>query len=275
MTIDAPAKVNLTLRILGKRPDGFHEIESLMAPVSLADHLDIAVEEGRGVAFTCSDSSIPGDDTNLVCRAVAAFSIHTGLHFRARIHLEKNIPHGAGLGGGSSDAAATIKALNHLLNTGLGVSELESIAATIGSDIPFFIRCRPAIARGRGEIVEPFDELRSAEILLVKPPFPVSTPWAYTAYASQKIKKEHCPQFHDSMELSNDLEPPVFDKYIVLPVLKNWLLESGDVSAAMMSGSGSTIFAILKNGATGLEAKIHEEFGETFQTFRCNLEGGA
>ena len=244
-----------------------------MAPVSLADRLEISVEEGMGVEFTCSDSSIPGDESNLVCRAVAAFSNHTGLQFRTRVHLQKNIPHGAGLGGGSSDAAATIKTLNQLLNTGLAVSELESIAATLGSDIPFFIRCRPAVARGRGEIVEPFEGLRSAEMLLVKPPFPVPTPWAYKAFASQKINIETFLQFHGSIKLMNDLEAPVFDKYIVLPVLKKWLLECPDVSAAMMSGSGSTIFAILKNSVPGLEHKIHEEFGETFQTIRCNLQG--
>ena len=246
-----------------------------MAPVSLADRLEISVEEGSGVEFTCSDSSIPGDESNLVCRAVAAFSNHTGLRFRTRIHLEKNIPHGAGLGGGSSDAAATIKSLNNLLNTDLAVSELESIAATLGSDIPFFIRCRPAIARGRGEIIEPCEELMPAEILLVKPPFPVSTPWAYQSLASQKIKMETLKQFHDSIELMNDLEPPVFDKYIVLPVLKKWLLERSGVSAALMSGSGSTIFAILENSALGLESEIHSEFGETFQTIRCHLQGVA
>jgi len=273
MTIDAPAKVNLTLRILGKRSDGYHEIETLMAPVSLADRVEISVEEGRGIEFTCSDSTIPCDESNLVCRAVAAFSNHTGLQFRTRLHLEKNIPHGAGLGGGSSDAAATIKALNRLLNTGLAVSELEAIAATLGSDIPFFIRCRPAIARGRGEIVEPYEGLMPADILLVKPPFPVSTPWAYKSFASQKIKMETFHQFHGSIPLMNDLEAPVFNKYIVLPVLKKWLLECPDVSAAMMSGSGSTIFAILKNSALGLESKICAEFGETFQTMRCHLQG--
>jgi len=244
-----------------------------MAPVSLADRLDISVEEGMGVEFTCSDSSIPGNESNLVCRAVAAFSNHTGLRFRTRIHLEKNIPHGAGLGGGSSDAAATIKSLNNLLNTGLAVSELESIAATLGSDIPFFIRCRPAIARGRGEIVEPYEGLMPAEILLVKPPFPVSTPWAYKGFASQKKKMETFQQFHGSIPLMNDLEDPVFNKYIVLPVLKKWLLKHSCVSAAMMSGSGSTIFAILKNAASGLETEIRREFGETFQTIRCNLQG--
>lgn len=275
MTIDAPAKVNLTLRILGKRADGYHEIESLMAPVSLTDQLEISVEEGRGIEFTCSDPTIPSDETNLVCRAVATFSNHTGLRFRTRIHLQKNIPHGAGLGGGSSDAAATIKSLNHLLNAGLEVSELESIAATLGSDIPFFIQCRPAISRGRGEIIEPFEGLQPAQILLVKPPFPVSTPWAYKAFASSKIKTQTFQQFHGSIELMNDLEAPVFYKYLLLPVLKKWLLEHSGVSAAMMSGSGSTIFAILKNSAFGLESKIHAEFGETFQTIRCHLQGVA
>jgi 4-diphosphocytidyl-2-C-methyl-D-erythritol kinase len=118
MTIDAPAKVNLTLRVLGRRPDGFHDIETLMAPLDLADRLEVDLKDSPGVDFSCSDASLPMDGSNLVCKAVSAFSHAIGRDFGVRIHLEKNIPHGAGLGGGSSDAAAVLKALNELLGVG-------------------------------------------------------------------------------------------------------------------------------------------------------------
>ena len=271
MTIDASAKVNLTLRILHKRPDGFHEIETLMAPISLADQIDIEIGDGEELNLTCSDPSIPTDSSNLVSRAVFAFSQHTGRQFSARIHLQKNIPHGAGLGGGSSDAASVLKALDALLQTRLSIGELESIASTLGSDIPFFIRSQPAICRGRGEMVEPFYDLSDADLLLIKPPFPIPTPWAYQAFAKAQKCSETFEQFHGSISLMNDLEAPVFEKYLVLPVLKSWILEQSGVSAAMMSGSGSTIFAILKTGAACLEEHLKSQFGDSFQTFRCRL----
>jgi 4-diphosphocytidyl-2-C-methyl-D-erythritol kinase len=274
MTIDAPAKVNLTLRVLGKRPDGFHDIETHMAPVSLCDRLQLEIQKGEGVSLTCSDPSLPLDESNLVCRAVRAFARHTQARFLARMHLQKRIPHGAGLGGGSSDAAAVLVGLDRLLGTSLPLHELESLAGTIGSDVPFFIRCQPAICRGRGEIIEPVATMPGAEILLIKPPFAVSTPWAYRRWAEAKKNEATFAQSHGSIQLMNDLEAPVFSKHLVLPVLKNRLQAEPGVSAALMSGSGSTIFAILENGSEGLEQRIHEAFGETFQTFRCRLLDG-
>jgi 4-diphosphocytidyl-2-C-methyl-D-erythritol kinase len=274
MTIDAPAKVNLTLRVLGRREDGFHEIETLMAPVTLADRLEITVRGEPGIRLTCSDASVPSDSSNLAHRAAAVFTEHTGLRCGVDIHLEKNIPHGAGLGGGSSDAAAVLVALDRLLETKLPTGELERLAATIGSDIPFFIRCQPAVCRGRGEIIEAFEGLPPGDILLVKPPFPIPTPWAYQAWAASEKNRATLQQFHGSIPLMNDLEAPVFSKYLLLPVLKAALREQDGVSAAMMSGSGSTIFAILNDAAVGIEEWIHREFGESFQTFRTQLVTG-
>lgn len=275
MVFQAPAKINLSLRILGKRADGFHEIETVMAPLSLSDTLDIELGEGSGVEFTCSDTSLPLDGTNLVCRAVDAFARHTGRQFHARIHLEKKIPHGAGLGGGSSDAASTLKALNTILGSGLSVDDLESLAGTLGSDIPFFIRSCPAICRGRGELVEPLASFPEANVLLVKPPFPIPTPWAYGAYQKSNKSAETFRQFHGSIELMNDLEAPVFSKYLVLPVLKRWLLDQAGVMSAMISGSGSTIFAIVNKDAVDLEARLLSEFGSTFLLHRCQLMGSS
>jgi 4-diphosphocytidyl-2-C-methyl-D-erythritol kinase len=271
MTIDAPAKVNLTLQVLGRRDDGFHEIETLMAPITLADRLQISLRTDQSIRLTCSDPTVPSDASNLAHRAAAAFSKHTGLEFGVDIHIEKKIPHGAGLGGGSSDAATVLVALDRLLATKMPAEELECIAATIGSDIPFFIRSQPAICRGRGEIIETFEGLPPADILLVKPPFPISTPWAYQAWANSEKPSAPFQQFHGSISLVNDLEAPVFSKYLLLPVLKSALQKHPGVSAAMMSGSGSTIFAILRDSAEGIEEWIHSEFGESFQTFRVRL----
>ena len=271
MTIDAPAKVNLTLRVLGRRDDGFHEIETLMAPITLADRLVIDLRGDFGIHLTCSDPSVPSDASNLAHRAAEAFIKHTGLKFGVDIHIEKNIPHGAGLGGGSSDAAAVLVSLNRMLETNMPAEELERLAATMGSDIPFFIRRQPAICRGRGEVIEPFEGLPNADILLVKPPFPIPTPWAYQAWAKSPKHSATFQQFHGSIPLMNDLEAPVFSKYLLLPVLKAALSEQPSVSAAMMSGSGSTIFAILRDSAEGIEEWVHKEFGESFQTFRAQL----
>lgn len=271
MTIDAPAKVNLTLRVLGRRQDGFHDIETLMAPLDLADRLEVELMESPGLDFSCSDPSLPVDGSNLVCKAVTAFAAATGRELGVRIHLEKRIPHGAGLGGGSSDAAAVLKALNELLGVGLSVEELEKIAASIGSDVAFFIRGVPAICRGRGERVEPVEGVPSAEILLAKPPFPVSTAWAYGAWAAAEKSPETFPAMLGSIAMVNDLESPVFSKHLQLPVLKRWLATQPGVTAAMMSGSGSTVFAVLEGADKNLAERVREEFGESFSVWRCRI----
>ena len=271
MTIDAPAKVNLTLRVLGRRPDGFHDIETLMAPVDLADRLEVELKDSPGIEFSCSDPSLPTDGSNLVCKAVGAFAAATGREFGVRTHLEKRIPHGAGLGGGSSDAAAVLKALNELLGAGLPTEDLEKIAASIGSDVAFFIRGVPAICRGRGERVEPVEGVPSAEILLVKPPFPVSTAWAYGVWAAAEKSLETFPAMLGSIAMVNDLEAPVFSKHLQLPVLKRWLADQLGVRAAMMSGSGSTVFAVLEGVAEDVGERMREEFGERFSVWRCRI----
>lgn len=261
MTIQAPAKVNLVLRILGKRADGYHEIETLMAPVSLADELEIEVTSGSGIEFNCDAPELPTGPENLVWKAAELFAKQTGLEFHAKISLRKRIPSGAGLGGGSSDAAAVLKALDQLLSTNLSLSELENLAATLGSDVPFFIRCRPAWCRGRGEQIDGPVGIPAAPLLLIKPPFPVPTGWAYNAW-SQGRPSRSAPQNHSGVDLLNDFEGPVFKKYLLLPAIKNWLLEQEEVSAAMLSGSGSTLFAILHEGGPALAARARVHFGK-------------
>ena len=171
MILVAPAKVNLSLRVARRREDGFHEIETLMVPLSLHDTLEFTAREAGGLAFTCSDPSLPTGPENLVVRAVNEFSRHTGRAVNVSVHLRKEIPHGAGLGGGSSDAATTLLALDRIYETLLSHAELAALAAAIGSDIPFFIYKSAAWCRGRGELVSPCPVIKGFQLVLINPEF--------------------------------------------------------------------------------------------------------
>jgi len=248
LTLSAPAKLNLSLEILGKRPDGYHELRTLMVRLpGLADHLTFTKAEE--FSFTCSDTFLPLDESNLVVKAVRAFEKETGEPCRARLHLEKHVPHGAGLGGGSSDAATALVGLDRLLGTKLPVETLERLVGSFGSDIPFFITPGPSWCAGRGEIVKPADGIPSLPVVLFKPSFGVSTQDAYGRFTAGKPLPgiSYQPQQVAGLTLTNDLERPVFSKHRFLGELKQWLLGQEGVSAAMMSGSGSTIFAILED----------------------------
>lgn len=261
----APAKINLTLRVVRRREDGFHDIDSLMVPISVFDRIDIELLDEGGLQFTCDDQSIPTDDKNLVVRAAKLFCSEIGLEPHLRIHLEKHIPHGAGLGGGSSDAAITLIGLNHLYRTELPRETLLSLAADLGSDVPFFIEGRPARARGRGEQLEPAGFNQRLPLLLIKPSFGVPTPWAYQRWRESR-ELPGIPYAAQSLpwgELVNDLERPVFEKYLFLATLKKWLLQQGECTGALLSGSGSTVFAVLRqtDDANTLGERIAQEFG--------------
>src|SRR5947209_5213569 len=154
MQVVAPAKINLSLRVLGKRPDGFHEIETLIAPMALYDTIEIK-KQNRWIDFNCDDPTISAGDDNLVVRAARLFLEQAKIKSGLSIKLQKRIPHGAGLGGGSSDAAATLRGLNQLFETNLSSDELAKLASAIGSDVPFFISQSTALCKARGEVVEP------------------------------------------------------------------------------------------------------------------------
>jgi 4-diphosphocytidyl-2-C-methyl-D-erythritol kinase len=253
---EAPAKVNLSLRVLRRREDGFHEIATRIAPLALADRLTVeplpALSPGV-VDFSCDDPSVPSDETNLAVKAVRALEKHTGPLPALRIRLEKRIPHGAGLGGGSSDAAAVLRAINDLFSLALPAQTLLAAAAGVGSDVPFFLADCVCDCTGRGEIVTPLScfEWRP-RILLVKPPFAVPTPGVYRRWQdSQEIPGlPYAPQETQGGTLVNDLERPAFEKYPVLGTLKARLLACTGVTAALMSGSGSTVFAVLEQDAS-------------------------
>src|SRR5205814_6234307 len=187
MQLSAPAKINLCFQVKGRRPDGFHEIETLMAPVSLADRITIErAGEHDGIRFTCDNPSLTAGDDNLVVRAAKLFRRRTNITTGITIALEKKIPHGAGLGGGSSDAASTLLGLTELFAANLPEDELLKLAAELGSDVPFFIVRSPAIRRGRGEIVMPTSLATKLRLVLFKPDFGIPTPWAYETWKESK-----------------------------------------------------------------------------------------
>ncbi|MAB75673.1 MAG: 4-(cytidine 5'-diphospho)-2-C-methyl-D-erythritol kinase [Verrucomicrobiales bacterium] len=271
-SIEAPAKTNLWLRILGKRKDGFHEIETRMVKLSLADQLRLKWREDDSVVLQCSDSELPSGEENLVVKAVRALEKYCGKSFAISIELDKRIPVGAGLGGGSSDAAAVLKSINKMAGLGLSEGELAKIGATIGSDIPFFFFDGPCDCRGRGELVEPVDEiLLAGEIVLIKPAFAISAGWAYKQFAESCTYEDFSYEPQESAwgALVNDLERPVFDKYPVLGAMKNWLKEQPGVQAALMSGSGSTMLAIVESEAIGIElaGAVTDRYGENCWTW--------
>ena len=254
MQLFAPAKINLNFRILGRRDDGFHEIETLMAPISLADELTL--EPAEQLHFHCDDPSLPSGDDNLVLRAARSFFAEIKEEPRVRIELKKMIPHGAGLGGGSSDAASTLLGLNEMMGNPLSPAHLTNLAAAIGSDVPFFLVRAAAVCRGRGEIVEePAAAVPGLALLLLKPEFGVPTPWAYSRWrdARELPGINYAPQSLGALTLVNDLERPVFEKFIFLAQMKEWLRAQSEVAAALLSGSGSTVFAVLRDAATGEE----------------------
>lgn len=274
----SPCKVNLLLNILGKRADGFHELETLFHPVNLCDRLTCE-RAGAGLALTCSDPNLPTDASNLVHRAAVKFLETAKLREGVRLHLEKHIPMAAGLGGGSGNAATTLLGLNELFGAPLAADQLEAIAAALGSDVNFFLQRNPALATGRGERVvslAPFAALRGACFLLIHPGFGISTPWAYRELARFPAALTGLPgraqrliQLLQTTDLEtagqafyNSLEAPALEKYPVLALYQEFLREHGAV-ATLMSGSGSTTFAIFQNQelAQAVAEKFRSRFG--------------
>jgi 4-diphosphocytidyl-2-C-methyl-D-erythritol kinase len=272
MQVLAPAKINLSLKILGRREDDFHEIETLISPISLADKIDIE-RQSRWIDFSCDDPTLPGGDENLAVRAAKAFFEKTKINSGLGIKLHKKIPHGAGLGGGSSDAAATLRALNQLFETNLSREELAKLGSTIGSDVAFFLFESAAICKGRGEIVNPTKLKKKLSILLLKPGFSVSSGWAYSRWQNSKEIPgiSYQPQNFEGQSFVNDLERPVFEKFVFLAQLKAWLLKQAEVGAALMSGSGSTVFAVIRRDADvdHVDKRAREELDRDIWTCAC------
>jgi 4-diphosphocytidyl-2-C-methyl-D-erythritol kinase len=279
----SPCKVNLLLNILGRRADGFHELETVMQPVNFCDEL-VFERGGNGIQLSCSDKTLPTDSRNLVFRAAANFLSAAKIGDGIKIHLEKKIPLAAGLGGGSGNAATTLIALSELFGQPLATEKLREIAAALGSDIPFFLQNNPALATGRGEKIQPlknFPALRDNAFLLIHPGFGISTPWAYQnlerfpeALNGQKGRAEKLISLlqadnwpADADGFYNSLEAPALEKFPILALFQEFLRTNGALDS-LMSGSGSTTFAIVENISAGesLLEKFKSKFGENCWT---------
>ncbi len=276
----SPCKINLLLNVLGKRADGFHELETVMHPLKIADRLEFE-PAAAGIELRCNHPELPCDAGNLVYRAAALFFERLGHPAGVRITLEKNVPLAAGLGGGSSNAAQTLAGLNELFDAPFSRDQLAGMAAGLGSDIPFFLYDSAAIAFGRGERIEPIAQLpalRGAFVVLVHPGFGVPTAWAYKELAKfpealngrpgraqalvAKLRSDDLRSART--EFYNSLEAPVLKKYPVLQLYLETFFENG-AAAALMSGSGSSTFALVESqeAAEKIAQAFRKRFGES------------
>ncbi len=279
-TLNAPAKINLFLAVTGRRPDGYHDLLSVAAPLVWGDTLKV---EAGGGAFTldCDDPAVPADGSNLVLRAAAAFAQATGWGEGARFTLTKRIPMGAGLGGASSDATSALIALNALAGGPLDEAALARTASGVGSDCALFLSGSPVVMRGRGERVErlpkeAYSRVRGMRVLLFKPGFAIPTSWAYARMAADAPRGYVAPGRAEAMLadwigrpgapagdlLFNSMERPAFSKFAALPALLERIRAQFGVSGRL-SGSGSACFAILNESfeAGPLENVIREAWG--------------
>jgi 4-diphosphocytidyl-2-C-methyl-D-erythritol kinase len=270
MRIVTPAKINLTLEVLQRRADGFHEIATWMVPISLFDSLEIDVEGDD--SFSGNVPQLRADENNLVFRAIARFRHATGTSDRYRVRLMKEIPLRAGLGGGSSNAAAALRLLNRIHSNALSRAQLETLATEIGSDVVFFLDRRSAWCTGRGEKMEPREFPDTLWACLFKPGFGVSTAAAYTAHDKFEKKLGNAVTTPWGM-FRNDLEPAVFLKFPILAVIKEWLAKQPECICALMSGSGSSLFALVETHERGrsVRQRFLAEFGDAFWTAVCRL----
>lgn len=261
LVIQAPAKVNLTLHILGKRVDGYHDLDSVMQKIDLTDTLTLSRCELPGVQLSCPGSIVPEGESNLVWKAATLFLEEAGLGKKCGVSiiLEKNIPIAAGLGGGSSDAGCVLTGMNRLFQTGLDEEVLLRLAKTLGADVPFFVVPYATVrATGIGDRMKEQESLQNCSLLLVNPGISVSTAWVYENYTltrADKDSKVFGSRKNDSVAgycclLHNDLEAVTVEHYPELDDIKRFMLENG-ASGALMSGSGSTVFGVFPDSADG------------------------
>ncbi len=275
--VAAPAKINLYLEILGKRPDGYHEIETVMQAVSLYDYISIENHNKDAIEFTCSNPKLTTGEDNLVVKAARLFQKESNIFRGVKIHLDKNVPIGAGLGGGSSDAVATLLGLNKLWQVGYDENRLISLAGKLGSDTPFFVRGNTAICKGRGEIITPYFSNVTYNFIIVYPRFEVGTVTVYKNFIISLTKNsKDVTLFLQSFDsgspekmgqcLFNRLEDVVFDLYPDIEKLKR-ILEGFGFCGVLLSGSGSALYGLCRgrDNAKEIEQKIKQlNIGDVF-----------
>lgn len=277
-TVAAPAKVNLTLAVKSRRSDGFHEIESFVVAVTLFDELSIASRLEPGIGLECTIGNLPCDSRNLIHRAAVALAEDAGIEPALTIHLRKRIPIGAGLGGGSSDAAATLTALNDRWGLNRSVAQLSRLAARIGSDVPFFLLGSAAILRSRGERVEPVRFHWPGWIVLLLPPIELSTAEVYRRWtpgdpepsAAAALAAVSGGAARMTRELGNMLERPAFAVSPELADLHRQAERLG-AEAVHLSGSGSALFALFDepDPAAAFADRVEQTMGIETRRVQC------
>ena len=277
MRILSPAKINLFLQITGKRPDGYHDLVSLMCCVGLYDTvtLSFGVKE---TSVSCRHPDVPEDETNLAAVAASLFFNTLNINDGVKISIEKQIPVGAGLGGGSSNAAAVLLGLNRFYDTAFSRDKLISLGCSIGADVPFFIFRKPAIVSGIGDKLKAYQGLESFKILLVFPGFGISTA---RVYKNLNLGLTNCKKklrsfllneqsFNPGCHLCNDLEPIAVSMYPGIFIAKQALLRYGALGA-LMSGSGSTVFGLFPDSDTAFRAQRALEANNEWQVYLVDM----
>jgi 4-diphosphocytidyl-2-C-methyl-D-erythritol kinase len=267
LTLPSFAKINWTLEILGKRPDGYHEVRTLLQTVNVADELTFELT-GQGISVHCDHPEVPCDETNLAYRAAKSLADFTGINKGVRIRIAKRLPVAAGLGGGSGNAAVTLLALQRLWDVRLEPRDLFGLAAKLGADAPFFLIGGTCLGVGRGDEVYPLSDVNEEFLLLVNPGIAVPTREAYADLPPELTKPGPVIKMPLSFEaayaaatrpgapvpLINDLENPVFARRPALVEVKRQLKRSG-ARGVLMSGSGSTVFAIFDSAEARARAE--------------------
>jgi len=271
----APAKINLTLDVLYKRPDGYHEVEMIMTTVDLADRVWLKPTEDGKITIKASERFVPSDRKNLAYQAADLLRKEYGIHKGVEITLDKNIPVAAGLAGGSSDAAAALRGLNRLWDLQLSADKLAELGARIGSDVSFCVYGGTALATGRGEKIQHLAAPPNCWVILAKPSISVSTADIYRNLDTSSIQHPDTKQMMDALasndyqqmcrSLGNVLEPVTMKLYPQVVVLKEKMEQFG-ADAVLMSGSGPTVFGLVKhesrvsriyNGLKGFCTEVH------------------
>ena len=282
--IETPAKLNVRLKITGRRPDGYHTLVSVMIPVTLTDRLEIRPSPNPGIEFSCAGGVVPAGEDNLVHRAARAFFSEANTGSGVSIRLEKRIPVAAGLGGGSSDAAATLRGLNALWPGRVSPAVLHRLATSLGADVPFFLDPVPAVARGIGDVLEPLVNWPDLWYVVVNPPIAVSTAWVYGRFRIELTTHENdCTfeflktrGFSVSRLLENDLEAVTETRFPVIGAIREALLEAG-AEGALMTGSGPTVFGIYRTPEDAEKARkdlISRNLGKVFLAGTWEEGGG-
>lgn len=277
MKIHSPAKINLFLKITGKRPDGYHDLITLMCCIDLYDTISIAFN-AKKISVICNNPKVPEDKTNLAHSAATLFFKSLNKQECVEICINKNIPVGAGLGGGSSNAASVLLGLNHYYGSPFSQEELMSMGQSIGADVPFFIFKKPAIASGIGENLEAYEGLTPYKILLIYPGFSVSTTKVYNNFnlGLTKIKKKHNfhlsknQEFNIEYHLYNDLEKVTASWYPDIIAVKEALLRHG-ARGALMTGSGPTIFGLFSNTEKAQSANYSLSKNKKWELFLADM----